>query len=136
MKDKNLSVLLGIGLLAIAWYGYKKSKDAQQKKSSSEIGESTSSNASGTTGDMNGVGSFSTNSGYQKFPSGMIVQFGYSGKDVKFPIPFPNSCLSVSVTTNRGSSGSSGYNHATNVSLTGFTQILDGKNGYWMAVGY
>lgn len=66
----------------------------------------------------------------------MIIQFGFGGKDVKFPIPFPNACNSVSVTTNRGDMGSKGAGHAKNVSLTGFTQILDGSNGYWIAVGH
>ncbi len=79
---------------------------------------------------------FSTNSGYQKFGTGLIIQFGYSGKSVRFPIPFPNTCISVSSSTSRSNAGSLGFNHATAVTKTGFTQIIDGSFGYWIAIGY
>jgi hypothetical protein len=79
---------------------------------------------------------FNANSGYQKFGTGLIIQFGYSGSTVKFPIPFPNKCMSVSVSTARNSSGARGMNHATNVTKTGFTQVLDGSYGYWIAMGH
>lgn len=49
--------------------------------------------------------SFSTH-GYQKLPSGMILQWGYNDNitggltlTVTFPIPFPTSCLCVTATT-------------------------------------
>jgi hypothetical protein len=79
---------------------------------------------------------FNANSGYQKFGTGLIIQFGYSGKAVTFPIEFPNKCMSVSVSTNRGNGGSLGFNHATNVTKKGFTQVLDGSYGYWIAMGH
>lgn len=51
--------------------------------------------------------SLSTN-GYQKFPGGLIVQWGTSnvnynqtGTVVSFPIPFPNACLNASATVKR-----------------------------------
>jgi hypothetical protein len=79
---------------------------------------------------------FSTNSGYQVFGTGLIIQFGYSSKYVRFPIPFPNTCISAVASTNRGNAGSLGFNHVTDVTNRGMTAVLDGKLGYWMAMGY
>jgi hypothetical protein len=78
---------------------------------------------------------------YQILPGGVIMQWGYQAgtsmtTPVTFPIAFPNACRSVSVTTYRSSSGSNGYNHATSVTKTGFSMILDSAyDGFWIAFG-
>ena len=149
--------ILGLGALGIAWYYFKKPKDGTVSGTSSETAEEgvdssqfgSSNYVPSTTGSAGNILANITNQqysgdniyfgnsvGYQVFSSGLIFQFGNGDKDVKFPIPFPTACVSVSVSTNRGDMGSSGANHATNVNKTGFTQILDGKIGYWMALGY
>jgi hypothetical protein len=81
--------------------------------------------------------SFNTTRGYQKFSTGLIIQFGYqSGGTVTFPVAFPNKCISVTCSTERGGSGSRGYNHVHNVTKTGCSIVLDGSYGRWMAMGY
>jgi hypothetical protein len=74
--------------------------------------------------------------GYQRFPSGLILQWGYSSvwAAVTFPIAFPNAAFSV-VSTFRGSSHEHGV---TSVTTTGFSPTTNGNTSafYWFAVGY
>ena len=85
--------------------------------------------------------------GYQKFPSGVILQWGfaqtpgYGTITVNFPIAFPHACFSITCSTNRTSSGSSGYNYVTILSASQFEATFDLQSngysgGYWMAIGY
>jgi len=92
----------------------------------------TSSNFTG------GNQSLSTN-GYQKFPGGFIIQWGYASTgSITFPIAFPNACTSVTCSTDRTSGGNEGYNYAGSVTTTGCTLSFDPNpgSGRWMAMGY
>ena len=94
---------------------------------------------------------FNDEGSYYRFPNGLIFQWGhiykhdwsegYSGSPVTFPIPFPNKCLSVTVTSVRDCRGDCGYNHINSLTNTSFKAIVeqnpDGwSNGYWFAIGY
>jgi hypothetical protein len=93
-------------------------------------------------------------SGYQKLPSGLIVQWGnvagasvgagsVSGAAVTFPIAFPTSCLAVF--PSNGSTGAITYISASagSVTTTGFTfyrgnsfTSAQSVGGSWFAIGY
>jgi hypothetical protein len=84
------------------------------------------------------AGTFSLGGGYQKLPSGLLMQWGYSASwaSVTFPIAFPSVCASV-VSTYVPTGGN--HEHGvTSVSTTGFTPVTNGNTGafYWVAYGY
>jgi hypothetical protein len=94
----------------------------------------------GTQQQSHTVGGTTTTSNYQKLADGSIIQWGHlydtsDPKRVTFPITF-SSPPSVTCSTYRGSNGSNGFNHVFNLSTSGVDLILDGNNGYWIAVGY
>jgi hypothetical protein len=70
-----------------------------------------------------------TGNGYQKFPDGLIIQWGglsvSTGIGVTFPIAFPNACLKVfsQVASNDGKVGGVVPNATTK---TGFTAYVAG----------
>ena len=76
--------------------------------------------------DSQGAFGFSfSSSGYQKLPSGLIIQWGYSANNltafqVAFPIAFPNACLNVSVTN---------WNNTLGPGSTGQTLWLTNQGG-------
>ncbi len=88
----------------------------------------------------NGTSSVGSN-GYSKLTNGVIIQWGYATgtaipTTVSFPLAFPNACYSVSVTTDRSTSGASGHNHAYDVTTTGFKAVMDSPyDGWWIAIG-
>lgn len=94
------------------------------------------------------VNLFDQNGGYQKFPSGLIMQWGVytvtqTGlpvpiPDASFPIPFPNACLNMQTTT---------YN--TTISVDGDESVIYTRTQFaiarrnasgliqnWFAIGY
>ena len=95
-----------------------------------------------------------TSNGYQKLPSGLIIQWGRTSiapgyKDVTFPIPFPTALLSINITPNIGSTPSSAtmFSSAVGTSgLAGFSCASYFYNGasfgmanealFWIAIGY
>jgi len=100
--------------------------------------------------DMSGFGSSLSAKGYQKLPSGLILQWGRfdvastSGSvgtaDVTFPIAFPNAFLSPSalVSTNDPSVRPTGFDaQNTNAMKIRFTYVSTTANAiYWHAIGY
>lgn len=62
--------------------------------------------------DMNAFSGSIVSKGYQKFPGGLIIQWGINnasvggtsgnGEDVSYAIPFPNGCLSLTATFDNG----------------------------------
>ena len=96
------------------------------------------------------AGASKTQYGYQKFPSGVIMQWGMSGENVTnvtFPIAFPTACATVQITRGGGtaanSTGSSGAGASviTSMSNTGFSvdsviQSTDKSLIYYLAIGY
>ena len=91
-----------------------------------------------------------TQYGYQKSPSGVIMQWGMSGENVPnvtFPIAFPTACATVQITRGGGtaanSTGSSdvGASVIMTMSTTGFSvdsvvQSTDKSLIYYLAIGY
>lgn len=83
-------------------------------------------------------------SGYQKFPGGLIVQWGKSGNisanssaGVTFPIPFPNAVFSVTCTNDRAQDNQ-GSIAVLSISLSSFSigNSHDSTNAaYWVAWG-
>lgn len=79
--------------------------------------------------------------GYQKFPSGLIIQWGVgtfstSGLAITFPIAFPNGLYSVYTGNNVSSNV---FSTAVTVTSTGFTGYLNtgaNANCYWLAIGH
>ncbi|WP_459858032.1 gp53-like domain-containing protein [Citrobacter sedlakii] len=61
---------------------------------------------------MNAFSGSIVSKGYQKFPGGLIIQWGINnasvggtsgnGEDVSYAIPFPNGCLSLTATFDNG----------------------------------
>lgn len=86
--------------------------------------------------------------GYQKLPSGLIMQWGRVSisttgfKDVTYPIAFSTATVSV-VSSDQTTSGSSSKNPINTVSATGFQIYLDNYtlnnslgSVFWVAIGY
>ena len=96
------------------------------------------------------LGSAKIQNGYQKLPSGVIIQWGLvadGGTNVTFPVAFPTGCASLQITrgggTGAGTTGSSdvGASVIMSMSNTGFTvdsvmQSLDKSLVYYVAIGY
>jgi hypothetical protein len=78
-----------------------------------------------------------TSNGYQKFPGGLIIQWGYVSSinvTVTLPIAFPNACASVKTGTTSGV-----YENAYVNSLTKTSFYIGGTYSpacYWMAIGF
>lgn len=79
--------------------------------------------------------------GYQKFPGGLILQWGYTNITgttplaVNFPIPFPNACLNGSATDGGTATGAP----AITISSTQIiiSQTYAGTSAFWwFAIGY
>jgi hypothetical protein len=98
------------------------------------VGDRTTKVATTTMFDTEFSKSLSTN-GWQKLPSGLIIQWGYSGwACVTFPIAFPNACRAV---LNQFDGGA--HEHGvSSVTTTGFCPTTNGavSNFYWLAIGY
>jgi hypothetical protein len=89
-----------------------------------------------------------TTNGYQKLPSGLIIQWGTSASvgdgsyaTVTFPIAFPTACLNASATNSSSAGGNVGGTTISNITTT--TMRVGHYNGglnsspiFWMAIGY
>ena len=96
------------------------------------------------------TGSTKTQNGYQKLPSGVIMQWGLVTDNIPnviFPVAFPTGCASLQITrgggTNADSVGSSGVGASVIISMsnTGFMfdsviQSSDKSLVYYVAIGY
>jgi hypothetical protein len=100
----------------------------------------------GTTQATAGTASLAS-PGYQKFPSGLIIQWGHVNScgsacldNITFPITFPHSAFSISAIIEGSSTPSSGVSVASlnTTSAAIDTNITSGTKFaiYWMAVGY
>lgn len=77
--------------------------------------------------------------GYQKFSNGLILQWAHlmsNANTYNFPLTWPNSALSVMVSTVRTNSGSRGYNHVGNITTSKYYALIDANEGYMFAIGY
>jgi hypothetical protein len=81
-----------------------------------------------------------TSNGYQKLPSGLIMQWGYVTVDgaVTFPIAFPNACLSLTFGSNGTGNGipRSGVGSVTTTGFVYTSATNSNQPAYWFAVGY
>ena len=86
-------------------------------------------------------------SGYQKLPSGLIIQWGATGVitggssvAVTFPIAFPNACLNASATYTTGTNTTTpSAGSLSSLSTTGITVRNLGATSnpiYWLVIGY
>ena len=106
------------------------------------------------------LGSSKTQNGYQKLPSGVILQWGlavihpiqngigsFTEQSINFPITFPNSCLSVNFTgtTDVGDDGAEALHSAMHIDKNKFIirsyRMVGAYNGVtgstrWFAIGY
>ena len=77
---------------------------------------------------------------YVVIPGGVIIQWGHiyntGTMAVTFPLTFPNAVGSVVCSTNRNSSGNSGYNHVYSYGRSGCNLVLDSDYGFWIAIGH
>ncbi|MCV4306167.1 gp53-like domain-containing protein [Escherichia coli] len=99
--------------------------------------------------DMNSFASTRASSGYQKLPSGVIVQWGAAlagvgstagtGNTVSFPVAFPNYCAQILTSYDNGG-GAVVAGAAGNQTTTQFLLRCDASGGSynfrWFAVGY
>ena len=84
--------------------------------------------------------------GYQKLPSGLIIQWGGpvtvpSGGGqtwVTFPIAFPNKVLHISISVRNAAHEMIGFDNETTTGFHIRTGINDGndREAYWIAIGY
>lgn len=98
---------------------------------------------SGTAGNKYSAGFFAALGaiGYQKLPSGLIIQWGgniftSAGAAVTFPIAFPSLCIGVFATDNDNANVAAFA--AGNLSKTGFVgrSIAGAEGAIWLALGY
>ncbi|HGB9874961.1 TPA: hypothetical protein ACIYYL_003884 [Escherichia coli] len=95
--------------------------------------------------DMSGFTRNLVNNGWQKFPGGLVIQWGMGGMpvgvlsgDVTFPIAFPSNVFAILATDTGGASVPYG---TTNRSKTGFTLTRTSSsgagnvNGFYLAIG-
>ena len=80
-------------------------------------------------------------SGYQKFPNGLIIQWGYAMQaegNKLFPIAFPTKALSIafSETTLGNISWNTGAIIVSNTTYRINNSDLQNRGGYWIAIGY
>jgi hypothetical protein len=106
----------------------------------SAMGVSLTDSITGTTGQTTVV---NNKDSYVKLPGGVIIQWGsvnqgsgYGIKTVGFPTTFPTSVSSAVCSTLRTSAGGSGFNHVSNVDVSGMDILLDGTSGFWIAIGH
>ena len=99
------------------------------------------------------AGASKTQNGYQKLPSGVIIQWGMvadspSGTNVTFPVAFPTVCASLQITRGGGTvggsnGGSNGSGASVIISLSNvgfsFDSVIQSSNKslvYFLAIGY
>jgi hypothetical protein len=102
----------------------------------------TSNGTTWTSAALNFDKSLTTN-GYQKLPSGLIIQWGVTTgtsdpTSVTFPIAFPTACLNVNATyaANKAVNLSQYSIKVKTTTTTGATFALDGSVANWIAIGY
>jgi hypothetical protein len=104
-------------------------------------GLAVSLQSSVTTDTSPGVTTVSNTDSYAVLPGGTIIQWGSiddstNPKTVVFPVTFPTSVSSVVCSTVRNSGGSDGTNHVYNIRRSQCDLVLDGRYGFWIAMGH
>ena len=96
---------------------------------------------------INDFGDSLTQNGYQKLPSGLIIQWGFgwipgpTAGSVTFPLTFPNGIFGVTAAyCDSGAQGApAGIIWVSNISTTGFnidsSSNSDVRNAFWIATG-
>ena len=81
-------------------------------------------------------GASKTQNGYQKLPSGVILQWGVVAENVTnvtFPVAFPTSCASLQITS--GAGAGAGESLLASLSNVGFSFAYNSRV-YFLAIGY
>jgi hypothetical protein len=119
-------------------------------------GSNTSSNSGGIPVSANGfpivtvtAQSFAAGNnniqGYQRFNTGLIMQWGYisttgvnNGPSGPFnlPIAYPNRHMSCVISSDRSNTGGQGMNHVYSLSLTQFYCVKDSGGALYISMGY
>ena len=85
------------------------------------------------------VGSAKTQNGYQKLPSGVIIQWGRVAGgvvNVTFPVTFPTGCASLQITRGGGEASVIISLSNTGFSFDSVMQSWDNSLVYYVAIGY
>lgn len=82
-----------------------------------------------------------SSNGYQKLPSGLIIQWGYAGTSTAgisttFPITFPNACLAVVAVSNNNTSNVSIATNITSASTFTLYSASVTPAAYFIAIGW
>jgi hypothetical protein len=99
------------------------------------------------TTNFSGANQSLASDGYQKFPSGLIIQWGTSASvspnsttSVTFPIAFPNAVFSITTGANAANSYADGTTNVVSKTTSGFVACNgDNANAFtcsWIAIGY
>ena len=93
--------------------------------------------------DFTGTNANLTASGYQKMPSGLIIQWGKTALNVNtviFPIAFPNQCFNVQVSFLDSASTATPYigqSAPVDITINGFNYgVVIDRSRQWLSVGY
>ena len=110
------------------------------RQEQSSIIDSDAVNIYNLLGAQGGFDALLSQHGWQKLPSGLILQWGVDyattgGDTVLFPITFPSACFSLIL----GNASSTGWTFSNNVTTSGFTSYVNTgarASHYWLAIGY
>ena len=93
--------------------------------------------------DFTGTNANLADNGYQKLPSGLIIQWGKTAPNVNtviFPIAFPNQCFNVQVSFLDSASTATPYIGQlapVNITINGFNYgVVIDRSRQWLSVGY
>jgi hypothetical protein len=92
---------------------------------------------------VDGDNSFNTTDGYQKFPGGLIVQFGHRTTDsvsgwttTSFPTSFTNKCMFVNIIEEGGSSRNFNIRNISTTSFESEAINVPSNEARYFAIGY
>lgn len=121
--------------------------NAQAARNNLGLGNLSTRNVFGVAGDLDFTGSANTDFGYQKLPTGIIMQWGTANLGggsnelaVSFNIPFPNYCANIQLTNYENAPNEGNTVRVRSKTNTSFVLANGGGNTFttymWFAMGY